>query len=215
MAKHKTRTRRQIIEALKTRGNLDAKALSNLFNLTGMAIRQHLYALQDEGMVDYTESPRPVGRPAKLWRLTAAADDYFPDSHAELTVGLIETMKRALGDQGFETVLRARAKEQVASYQDELATTSSLLGRAKGLANIRSREGYMAHVEKDHTGAILLVENHCPICVAAKSCSGLCRMELDVFQTTLGPDTQVERIDHILAGARRCAYRIKKNPEAN
>ncbi|MES2724598.1 MAG: MarR family transcriptional regulator, partial [Pseudomonadota bacterium] len=55
----------------------------------------------------------------------------------------------------------------------------------------------------------LLVENHCPICAAAAACQGFCRAELMVFRAVLGPGVHIERTDHILAGARRCAYRIK------
>ena len=54
----------------------------------------------------------------------------------------------------------------------------------------------------------LLVENHCPICAAATACQGFCRSELDAFRRTLGPGCRVDRVNHILAGARRCAYRI-------
>jgi len=210
MTKNKQRTRRQIIDSLKTDGPQAATALASRFELTGMAIRQHLYALQEEGLVDYTDSPRPVGRPAKLWRLTKAADGYFPDRHADLTVGLISTMQEALGKNGFDAVLKARSLEQIESYRSELAGAKTLLGKAKGLAKIRSREGYMARIDKDADGALLLVENHCPICVAAQSCTGLCQMELEVFQSTMGDGIKVERVDHILAGARRCAYRIEK-----
>ena len=66
----------------------------------------------------------------------------------------------------------------------------------------------MAEWSRTDDGAFLLVENHCPICVAARSCQALCRDELGVFRDALGPDAQVERTDHLLAGARRCAYRI-------
>lgn len=208
MTQNRQRTRRQIIDTLKTDGPEAATALAKKFKLTGMAIRQHLYALQEEGFVDYTESPSPIGRPVKLWRLTKAADEYFPDRHADLTVGLISTMKEALGKKAFDAVLKARSLEQIESYKNELATTKTVTGKAKGLAKIRTREGYMAQVDKDTDGTLLLVENHCPICVAAQACTGLCQMELEVFQSTMGPDTKVERVDHILAGARRCAYRI-------
>jgi len=57
-------------------------------------------------------------------------------------------------------------------------------------------------------GTILLAENHCPICVAAAQCQGLCREELSLFRTLFGKSATVERTDHILAGARRCAYVI-------
>ncbi|ARO29186.1 transcriptional regulator domain-containing protein [Rhizobium sp. NXC14] len=41
---------------------------------------------------------------------------------------------------------------------------------------------------------------------AATACAGFCRSELETFRAVLGAD--VERSEHILTGARRCAYRI-------
>jgi predicted ArsR family transcriptional regulator len=54
------------------------------------------------------------------------------------------------------------------------------------------------------------VENHCPICAAAKQCQKFCRSELDLFQRVLGPDCSVGRVEHMLEGARRCVYVIKQ-----
>ena len=82
------------------------------------------------------------------------------------------------------------------------------LKRLQALAAIRSEEGYMAEVRKAEGGAYLLIENHCPVCHAAAACTGLCAAELSVFQAVLGLDVEVTRGDHILAGARRCAYRV-------
>jgi predicted ArsR family transcriptional regulator len=79
------------------------------------------------------------------------------------------------------------------------------------LAAIRREQGYMAECVTRTDGSLLLRENHCPICVAAKSCQGLCREELGLFRAVLGPRAHVERTDHILAGASRCAYVITPN----
>ena len=54
----------------------------------------------------------------------------------------------------------------------------------------------------------VLIENHCPICVAATACQGFCRSELDTFREVLGPDVSVDRVEHIVNGDRRCVYRI-------
>ena len=66
----------------------------------------------------------------------------------------------------------------------------------------------MADVKPQPGGTFLLVENHCPICAAAASCTGLCAKELEVFQAVLGDEVEVTRTEHIMAGARRCAYRV-------
>jgi predicted ArsR family transcriptional regulator len=65
----------------------------------------------------------------------------------------------------------------------------------------------MAEYQKDDEG-YLFIENHCPICAAATICQSFCRSELKTFQTLFGEEVDVTRIDHIVAGARRCAYRI-------
>ena len=57
-------------------------------------------------------------------------------------------------------------------------------------------------------GGYVLVENHCPICVAATECQGFCRAELETFQEVLGPGASVKRTEHIVQGDRRCAYRV-------
>jgi predicted ArsR family transcriptional regulator len=159
--------------------------------------------------VTHEEEARPLGRPAKLWALTAAADRFFPDGHAEFTVGLINSMKQAFGAEGLDKLLKVRAREQIAAYRTRIDRQPSLPKKLQALAEIRTEEGYMAEVEKAN-GGYLLVENHCPICSAAAACTNLCNMELEVFRKSLGSEHEVRRIDHILAGARRCAYLVTR-----
>ena len=73
------RTRRAILKLLKLEGAMDALALASRLNVTAMAVRQHLYALQEEQLVTYQEESRSMGRPAKLWQLTPAANNLFPE----------------------------------------------------------------------------------------------------------------------------------------
>ncbi|MGF1628894.1 MAG: helix-turn-helix transcriptional regulator [Kiloniellaceae bacterium] len=201
------RSRRAIIDSLKQNGPQDAASLARRLGVSAMAVRQHLYDLSAEGLVTHEAEARPLGRPAKLWALTAAADRFFPDGHAEFTVGLINAMKQAFGAPGLDKLLRVRAREQIAAYKTRIDKQPSLPKKLKALADIRTEEGYMAEVEKA-SGGYLLVENHCPVCSAAAACTGLCNMELEVFRKSLGSEHDVKRIDHILAGARRCAYLV-------
>jgi predicted ArsR family transcriptional regulator len=82
--------------------------------------------------------------------------------------------------------------------------------RVAALAKLRREEGYMADWSAEADGSFRLIENHCPICAAATLCQGFCRDELELFRETLGPDVVVEREEHILADARRCAYRVTR-----
>jgi predicted ArsR family transcriptional regulator len=202
------RTRRAIVHLLKQEGALDAQALAARLHLSAMAVRQHLYALQDEHLITYHEVPRPIGRPAKLWQLTPAADRLFPEAYAELTLSLLTSVSEAFGAAGLERLLDVRTRQQIAVYDQQMAGQDTLPQRVAALAALRTDEGYMAEVQAQEDGSFLLIEKHCPICAAAVACTGLCGKELEVFRAVLGQDAVVERTEHLVVGARRCAYRV-------
>jgi predicted ArsR family transcriptional regulator len=198
-----------VIYQLKTRGPQTAAQVGRRLGVTAMAVRQHLYRLKETGLVEFNDERRKVGRPARVWRLTGAAGDRFPDTHADLTVEIIASVRAAFGEAGMDKLLRERTRRQLEDYRARLRPSgASIAKRAQALAEIRREQGYMAECTKVPDGSILLAENHCPICAAASTCQGLCREELSLFRTLLGDKARVERTDHILAGARRCAYRI-------
>ncbi len=154
------RTRHQIMSLLKTGGDQDATTLARELDISAMAVRQHLYELRNEGLVTYKESARPVGRPAKLWKLTRQADMFFPNGHADFAVGLIGAVRSAFGDSGMDRLLAARADQQVATYRHTVRPSDTLRRRLEALARLRSVEGYMATVEPAGRGRYLFVENH-------------------------------------------------------
>jgi predicted ArsR family transcriptional regulator len=209
------RRRHAVIETLKRDGPQSAQQLADALDVTHMAVRQHLYDLEARGIVRAVERPVPRGRPKKQWELTRRADAFFPDGHGELAASLLEEMTRAFGADGLARLLRERTEKQVAHYRERMAKARGLRERVERLAEARSEEGYMAAVEQAPDGGLLLVENHCPICDAARACSGLCSAELECFREVLGDGVRVERTSHILAGARRCAYRISAQPASD
>jgi len=202
--------RAAVLALVKRDGPVSADALAARLALTPMAVRQHLQGLTSEGLIVRTDGERQGGRgrPASLWRVTAAADARFADAHADLTAELIQQMRRAFGEAGLDRLLALRTADQAARYLPEVAAAPALRERVQALAAIRDREGYMAEVRDDPEGGFLLYEHHCPICTAARLCTGLCREELSLFARVLGEGARIERVSHILAGAGRCAYRI-------
>jgi len=205
----KTAGRAAVLALLKRKSPVSADSLAAELGITGMAVRQHLQALEDKGLVAYEEKVQGRGRPVKLWRATADADRHFADSHAALTVDLLAQMRKAFGEKGLDRLLALRTAQQEKTYRAKIDTKPTLKGKLEALAKLRSVEGYMAEVRRDpETGGWLFVENHCPICAAARICQGLCREELALFHRVLGKNVRVERLSHILAGAGRCAYRV-------
>ena len=202
------RTAERLLLILKTRGAQTTRALADALEISVPGVQQHLNRLAQDELVQSHREPSGVGRPALRWTLTELALDRFPDTHAQLTVTLIDSIRRSLGDAALETVIAQRETESRGHYRARLAGAKTMHAKLKRLTQLRNDEGYMAELERVAGGGWVLAENHCPICAAARSCQGFCRHELDLFRELLGPTVAVERIEYLLTGGRRCAYRI-------
>ena len=201
--------RQAILRLLKQQGPSDSETLAAQLDISAMAVRQHLYALGTQRLVTYQEEQRPIGRPAKMWRLTPAAGSQFPDAHAGLTVNLLNAAEQTLGEEGVQRLVTRCAKRQIADYRSRIPVRSSLRARLEALVSIRNEEGFMAEVQRQRDGSFLLIENHCPISAAANACPKLCEAEMEVFRAILGEGVAIERAEHMVAGTRRCVYRIR------
>jgi predicted ArsR family transcriptional regulator len=212
-----TAAKHHLLELIKRRGPSTAGQIAESLGTTDVAVRQHLAALEEAGFVRTERrrpgGPRGRGRPSARWSLTDKAVALFPDHHAELAVGLIEAIRSSVGERGLTRIVQVRARDQVNLYRQLVppaGSSASLKKRVEALAAQRTAEGYMAEVVSERRGEYLLIEHHCPICDAARECTGLCQAELRVFRETLGRDVEVERTAHLLSGGDRCVYRIRK-----
>ena len=200
----------KLLYTLKSRGPLGTSTLARALGITEVGVRQHLAKLHAEGLVGFEDQAGEVGRPKRMWRLTAKGHARFPDTHGDLTVSLIEGIRSVFGEAGLNRLIEARQEAGVATYRQALEPHPDLGDRVGVLARLRTVEGYMAEFEMQGDGSFLLIENHCPICAAAKTCQGFCRSELELLRAAFGADMSVTRQEHLLSEGRRCVYRIAR-----
>ncbi len=201
----------RILFFLKSQGSASTARLAQLLETSAEAARQQVQKLVAAGWIEgRQEAASGVGRPRQNWVLTDAGNRRFPDAHAQLTAQLLGSVRQLFGAEGLERLISQREAETRVVYQ-QTCTGKTVPQRLEQLAAIRSAEGYMARVESDGKDW-LLIEDHCPICVAARTCQGFCRSELQLFQDIVGPEGRVTREQHLLSGATRCAYRIVPRP---
>jgi predicted ArsR family transcriptional regulator len=197
----------QILLLLKSKGPAQTKGLAEAMGISRQAARFQMERLAVEGLVEHVTERAGVGRPRRSWSLTAKGNQRFPDTHAQMTVELIEAVREEFGAGGLDRLVARREKATEVAYRKALEDAGTLEQRLARLAEVRAAEGYMAEWSRRDDGTYLLIENHCPICAAAAACQGFCRSELALFEMMLSP-AKVERAEHILTGARRCAYVI-------
>ncbi|ASF17300.1 MULTISPECIES: helix-turn-helix transcriptional regulator [Shewanella] len=201
------KTTDKIIQLLKLHGPLTAKTLAEELALTTMGVRQHLQALEEAGDVDIEDRVEGRGRPTRYWGLTEQSRTHFADRHSELSLQLIDSVKMIFGDQGLDKLIEHREQTAMQQYRSAMQGMTDITSRLTKLVELRTLEGYMA-TQEQADGVFWLLENHCPICSAATKCQNFCRSELQQFQQLFADIATVSREEHIIDGARRCAYRI-------
>lgn len=186
--------------------------LADALALSGMGIRRHLSTLAAEGLVE--RSPcvsHGPGRPPAGWRLSATGMELFPRRYDALALDLLEE----LPDDQTAAAFARRNDKQLAQYRRALAACPDLPERVAGLAQLRDDAGYQAECCVAASGAMVLTENNCAVHRVAEHHPAVCAMELALMQEVLGPDVEVTRVAHAMAGDAVCSYHIKPgHPQA-
>src|SRR5262249_31330621 len=183
----------RLLYTLKSRGPLATGALARALGITVVGTRQYLAKLHAEDLVAFADQAGGIRRPQSLWRLDGNGNRRFPDTHRDLTVNLIGGIRAVFGEAGLDHLIGARQKAALAAYRSALEPCCGLEDRVRTVARLRTEEGYMAEFGAAPDGSFLLIENHCPICAAAKTCQGFCRSELELFRAAFGAGTSVTR----------------------
>ncbi|NIR61091.1 MAG: winged helix-turn-helix transcriptional regulator, partial [Gammaproteobacteria bacterium] len=131
-------------------GPSTAAALGERLSLTPAAVRRHLDALLEEGMIEAREQrvygQRGRGRPAKVFALTDSGRDRFEQAYDDLAVSAL----RFLAKQGGEKLVMDFARQRIAALEARygpLMGSSSIRSRVQALAEALSSDGYAASAE--------------------------------------------------------------------
>ena len=202
--------RRAVLYAVRRRGEATAEQVAEQLDITISGARQHLSALARDGLVESAELPSPStqrGRRALVYSATTAADAHFPKAYGELTnelLGYVADTDRELLDELFAK----RRQHRIESARGRLASKRTLSAKVAELTRILDEDGYLASWEKVAPRVFRIVEHNCAIWAVAERYGQACTSELEFIRIALdGAD--VERVQHMIAGARRCAYEVR------
>jgi predicted ArsR family transcriptional regulator len=202
-------TRRAVLEQLKLNGPRTVAQLREALNVTGVAVRRHLDALEREGVVRQTSRSSGRGRPAHVYSLTELGHDLFPRNYHQLVVQLLEAVGDRFGGEAVEALF-AHRREVLAELYRARTVGRDLPGLASEVAAIQDENGYMADCQAIEGERWLVQEHNCAIARVAKVHPPACANELALFRQLAGPDVQVDRVAHMQAGDSVCAYVFRR-----
>lgn len=202
--------RRAVLYAVRRRGEATAEQVADQLDITVSGARQHLAALAQDGLVESSELVSPGGRRGRrtlVYAATEAADAYFPKAYGELTNELLGYVADTDGEL-LDQLFARRRDGRIEAARARLAPKRTLRGKVAELTRILDEDGYLASWEQVEPGVFLIVEHNCAIWAVARRYGQACTSEIDFIRTVLD-GTDVERVQHMVAGARRCAYEVR------
>lgn len=206
-------TRSELLLLLRKYPGITVTDLAGRLSLTGMGVRRHLDALAAEGVVETVPCERRSrGRPPTGWRLTAAGMELFPRRYDALALELLEDIAEQVGPRAVDAAFACRTDKLVAEYDSALAGAGTLDEQVERLAGLLDDAGYVADWHQDDDGTLVLTESNCAVHRVAQQYPVVCAMELSLFRRVLGPEVEVTRTSHTMAGDAVCSYRIRPRP---
>jgi len=198
-------TRRAMLQILKREGRADTERLAQLTEITTSGARQHLVALEADGLVTHLVERVGPGRPRHAYQLTTAGDALFPRHYSALTNELLAYVE----DEDPALVERIFARRGQRRLEQAIARTEGLPfdEKVRTIAQILDEDGYLADFRTMDDGTYLITEHNCAVLIVAQRYRHACSSELEFLQRAL-PEADVTRVAHRLNGAHVCAYQV-------
>lgn len=199
------RTQRlEILNTLKRTKGLSVNELVGRMKMSYMGIKQHCLTLERDGYLDTWRRPQKMGRPEMVYRLTRRTHDLFPCDSNDFTLELLKSIKDVHGSNGPEKMLFHVFERKTATVKGKVKG-ETVVDRAKSLAALREKEGYMSqYVADEKEGGPQILECHSPILNLLDQYPIIGRLEHDLFEAVLG--TPVRREETRTSGLYECAF---------
>lgn len=181
-------TTRGRILILLARAPRTAGTLAERLDISPNGVRQHLAALERDGAVERAGTVSTGGKPAALFRLSAAGDDAFPKAYAEVLAALADELADRLEPadaEGLFTAAGIRLARMVTGEGGASAEgRAEQADRGRDATDARLQAaidaltalGALADVERRDDGSLLIEGHACPLSDVVSGRPLLCHM---------------------------------------
>ena len=199
--------RKQLMRHLlrhKTGASIDELAMA--IGVTRTAVRQHLAALSQEGLVAPAGQRATGGRPQRLFVLTQEGREAFPRRYSWFAQLLIEAMAKEHGAGGLRTRLGRIASAVVSQLRQGATEKDSRRQRVGKVSKLMDELGYDARTGKDIAGAPTIEADNCVFHELAMKNPEVCQFDLSLLSGLTG--SKVELAECMARGGHVCRFRF-------
>ena len=151
------------------------------------AIRQHITALERDGLVGPVGLRRTGRRPSRAYGLTAEGGERFPRQYDRLALALLEAIHERLGEDAAEAVLEVMVEDLSRPWLPELERLAPDERRAR-VVEIMNDLGYHATRAEDGQGVKAV---NCVFHNVARRNRAVCRFDERLLSRLLGEQVRL------------------------
>ena len=186
----------EILETLKRSDGMAVSELAKELKMSYMGVKQHCVNLEKKGYLKTWRVPRTqVGRPEKLYRLTEACEDLFPQAGPSLTLALLQGVRQLYGESAPEKMLFHYFEGMRQRWAEKMKGANALAEKATKLAALRDAEGCFSKCTYDAQDGLRIEEYHHPMAKIYEQYPSAIRMEVQVMEQLLGTRVARKSID--------------------
>jgi predicted ArsR family transcriptional regulator len=195
------RTQQDLLNALLHHGGgMSIDELAEHLAVTRTAIRQHLAALERDGLVR-RGATRPTGRrPEQLYRLTDYAKEQFPRQYQMLASVLIDEVADLIGPEALAALMRSLGRKLARDREQHVVDESTIVQHM-------NQAGYEAEVFFRSSGELEIVAHNCVFHRLAAAHPVVCELDLALIGALGGGE--VEHSECMVRGGHVCRFKLR------
>jgi len=195
------RTQQDLLNALLHHaGGMSIDELAEQLAVTRTAIRQHLAALERDGLVLRGET-RPTGRrPEQLYRLTEHGKEQFPRQYQMLASVLIDEVADIIGPEALKTLMRSMGRKLALDREHQVVDEARIVQHM-------NQAGYEAQVFFRAPADPEIVAHNCVFHRLAEAHPVVCELDLALIGALGGAD--VDHTECMVRGGNVCRFKLR------
>ncbi|WP_028595038.1 helix-turn-helix transcriptional regulator [Paenibacillus assamensis] len=181
-------TKDKILNLLKREVVLSVNELTELLDITHMAVRKHLTVLEKDGLIVTNEVKQPMGRPMLTYSLSDKAEILFPKNYEGISIEFLQDIRELYGEEAVQRLFDKRQDRMTKEY-DMRMHNKTASEKVSEMVKIQNEKGYMAGFSQVNNNTFEIVEYNCPILSVAREFKTACHCETDMLKDVLEANT--------------------------
>lgn len=200
--------KKDLLDLMKRNGELSLDLAEEKLSLAKTTLRQHLLALEGQGLIQRKYERAGQGRPRVVFELASEGQNLYPTQEPKLLRELLEHLKAAGQQRVIQDFFERYWAQREAGFKELLATKgvnkADFETRLETLRELLEAEGFMPQIELGSKRQFTVRECNCPFREVISATQLPCRLELEFIRRAL--KSKVNRAGYIPAGDKACTY---------